>query len=146
MIPVDRPGDPPAKFAEGEPQSEGASFARDGRYVAYLSRDSGVREIYIRPYPGPGGRVTVSANGGVEPRRAPNGEVLYRNGAGDRMFSVSTSTTPVLTVGKPTLLFEGSYYVSPTGSPRPQYDVTADGRRFLMIASARTEADAAGRS
>jgi hypothetical protein len=34
--------------------------------------------------------------------------------------------------------------VSPTGSPRPQYDVTADGKRFLMLASTRTETDAAG--
>ena len=42
------------------------------------------------------------------------------------------------------LLFEGGYYVSPTGSPRPQYDVTADGKRFLMLASTRTETDAAG--
>ncbi len=102
----------------------------------YLSMDTGAREIYVRPYPGPGGRVTVSVNGGVEPRWAPNGEVFYRNAAGNRMFSVSTTTTPTLTVGKPILLFEGSYYVSPTGSPRAQYDVTADGKRFLMLASA----------
>jgi hypothetical protein len=72
MIPVERPGDPPVVFADGESSAESACFARDGRYVAYLSRDSGAREIYIRPYPGPGGRVTVSANGGVEPRWAPN--------------------------------------------------------------------------
>ena len=130
-------------FAGGESRTEGACFARDGRYVAYLSTDTGAREIYIRPYPGPGGRVTVSVNGGVEPRWAPNGEVFYRNVAGDRMFSVSTSTTPTLTVGKPSLLFQGSYFVAPSGSPRAQYDVTADGKRFLMLASAPADAGGA---
>ena len=138
MIPVDRPGDPPVVFADGETAPESASFARDGRYVVYLSMDSGAREIYIRPYPGPGGRVTVSVNGGVEPRWAPNGEVFCRNAAGDRMFSVSTSRTPTLTVGKPTLLFEGGYYVSPTGSPRAQYDVTC---RWQAFSDARLGAD-----
>jgi hypothetical protein len=41
-------------------------------------------------------------------------------------------------------VFEGSYYVSPTGSPRAQYDVTADGNRFLMLSSTPTATDAAG--
>jgi hypothetical protein len=77
--------------------------------------DSGAREIYIRPYPGPGGRVTVSVNGGVEPRWALNGEVFYKNAAGDRMFSVSTSTTPTLTVGKPSPGFP-----PPSEQPAPQ--------------------------
>lgn len=117
MISVDRPGDA-LPFAEL--MSEGVSFARDGTHVAYLSADSGSREIYIRPYPGPGGRATVSVNGGVEPQLARTGEVFYRNAAGDRMFGVTTSTRPALSVGKPTLVFQGSYYVAPTGSPRPQ--------------------------
>ena len=54
---------------------------------------------------------------------------------------MSTSRTPQLTVEKPALLFEGRYYVAPTGSPRAQYDVTADGQRFLMLASAPADAD-----
>jgi hypothetical protein len=84
-------------------------------------------------------------NGGVEPRWAANGEVFYRNPNGDRIFSVSTSTTPTLTVGKPTQLFQGQYYVAPTGSPRAQYDVTADGKRFLMLATAPSADIAGGR-
>jgi len=145
MIPVDRPDQPPAAFADGETTPESVTFAKDGRYAVYLSADSGSREIYIRPYPGPGGRVTVSVNGGVEPRWAPNGEVFYRNPTGDRLFSVSTSTTPTLSVGKPTLLFQGQYYVAPTGSPRAQYDVTADGKRFLMLANGPSTDVAGGR-
>jgi serine/threonine-protein kinase len=145
MILIDQPNQPSVVFAEGESQPESVAFAKDGRHVVYLSTDSGAREIYIRPYPGPGGRVTVSVNGGVEPRWAANGEVFYRNPNGDRIFSVSTSTTPTLTVGKPTQLFQGQYYVAPTGSPRAQYDVTADGKRFLMLATAPSADIAGGR-
>jgi eukaryotic-like serine/threonine-protein kinase len=145
MIPVDRPDQPAVAFADGELQPESGIFSKDGRYVVYLSVDSGVREIYIRPYPGPGGRVTVSVNGGVEPRWAASNEVFYRNPAGDRMFSVATNTMPTLTVGKPTLLFQGQYYVAPTGSPRAQYDVTADGKRFLMLANGPSTDVAGGR-
>jgi eukaryotic-like serine/threonine-protein kinase len=145
MIPVDRPNQQPVVFADGELQPESVAFAKDGRYVVYLSTDSGAREIYIRPYPGPGGRNTISVNGGVEPRWAANGEVFYRNPTGDRLFSVSTRTTPTFTAGKPTLLFQGQYYVAPTGSPRAQYDVTADGKRFLMLAAVASTDIAGGR-
>jgi serine/threonine-protein kinase len=135
MISVDGPQQPVA-FAERDSPAESVCFARDGRYVAYTAAETGQREIYIRPYPGPGGRITVSANGGTEPRWAANGEVFYRNAAGDRMFSVSTSTTPTLTVGRPSLVFQDAYFIAPSGSPRAQYDVTADGKRFLMVTSA----------
>ena len=51
------------------------------------------------------------------------------------MFSVSASTTPALKVGTPELLFEAPYYVALSGSPRAQYDVTRDGKRFLMLST-----------
>ncbi len=141
LIAVDDPGLAATPFAAGEAAAEGATFARDGRHVAYLSMDPGAREIFIRPFPGPGGRLTVSVNGGVEPLWAPSGEVFYRNPAGDRMFSVTTRATPTMTVGRPEARFAGRYYVAPTGSPRPQYDVTADGRRFLMITAGAADGD-----
>jgi hypothetical protein len=61
------------------------------------------------------------------------------------MFTVAVSTTPTFSVGKVTELFKGGYYVSPTGSPRAQYDVTGDGKRLLMVTSAPADA-AAGRA
>ena len=64
MIPVDRSGDPAVVFADGESAAEGASFALDGRFVAYHSRDSGVREILRVPVPW-----TRRANHGVGRRR-----------------------------------------------------------------------------
>ncbi len=139
MIPLD-PAESPRVFVDREGQSEGADFARDGRHVVYLSTDSGQREIYIRPYPGPGGRATVSVDGGREATWAASGEVFYRSLDGTRMFAVEATTSPALTIGRPQPLFQGNFYVAPSGSPRPQYDVTADGRRFLMLIPSSTEA------
>ena len=134
VVPLDGTDQKPRLFVGGK-LSEGADFSPDMRYATYLSPESGRREIYIRPYPGPGGQVTVSVDGGREPIWSPNGEVFYRNIEGDSLFAVSVATTPALKIGPPVQLFQRRrYYITPTGSPRPQYDVTADGQRFLMIA------------
>ena len=77
--------------------------------------------------------MTVSVGGGREPMWIDNGEIFYRSLNGDRMFAVSATTAPALKVGTPVLLFQEPYYIAPTGSPRPQYDVTADGQRFLLL-------------
>ena len=145
MLPMDRVDQEPNLFLEGRPSVEGADFSRDGRYVTYISFETGRREIYIRPYPGPGGQITASAGGGREPMWIPNGDVVYRSLRGDQMFAVPVATTPALKIGAPALLFQGPYYVSPTGSPRAQYDVTADGQRFLMLTPSQ-ESGAQGRS
>ncbi len=50
------------------------------------------------------------------------------------MFAVPVTTSPTLKVGTPVQLFQGQYFIHAGGSPRPQYDVTADGQRFLMLA------------
>ena len=58
-----------------------------------------------------------------------NGELFYRNR--DRMMAVTVATQPTLNVGSPREVFAGSY--SGNGAGRPIYDVTRDGRRFLML-------------
>ena len=133
MLPMDRAESKPLVFFKGDFNAESAAFSRDGRYVSFLTQETGQREIYIRPYPGPGGQRTVSVGGGREPVWASNGELFYRSLAGEQTFVVSVTTVPALSVGTPVQVFRGSYYVSPTGSPRPQYDVTSDGQRFLML-------------
>jgi eukaryotic-like serine/threonine-protein kinase len=133
MLSLDRVGSKPDVFLEGDFNAEGASFSPDGRYVAYLSQETGQREIYIRPYPGSSGQVTVSVGGGREPIWAKNGDLFYRSLTGERMFVVRVVTEPTLKVGAPVQLFEGPFYIPATGSPRSQYDVTADGQRLLML-------------
>jgi Tol biopolymer transport system component len=135
MLPVDTTDPKPRVFLKGDFNAEGADFSRDGRYVAYQADATGQREIYIRRYSEPGGQVTVSVGGGREPVWANNGDLFYRSLTGERMFAVSVPTEPALKVERPVELFQGPYYISPGGSPRPQYDVMPDGQRFLLLAS-----------
>ncbi len=102
-------------------------FSPDGRWLAYASDESGRYEIYVQPYPGPGGKWQISTEGGTEPVWARNGELFYRNG--EKVMVVETITRPNFSAGNPKLLFEGRYATFQTV---PDYDVTADGQRFLF--------------
>ena len=114
------------------PATEGAPrFSPDGRWIAYVSDESGSPEIYVQPYPGPGGKWQISTSGGVEPLWNPNGrELFYRNG--NQVMAVPITTAPAFTPGKPVVLFEGNYLSSPFPATGVTYD-TVDGQRFLMV-------------
>jgi eukaryotic-like serine/threonine-protein kinase len=108
-------------------------FSPDGHWLAYVSNESGRKEIYVQPYPGPGGKWQISTEGGSEPMWNPNGrELFYRSGDnGDKMMAVDISTQPGFVAGKPRQLFEGKYLPDPYA--RANYDVSPDGQRFLML-------------
>ena len=107
-----------------------SQFSPDGRLLAYMSDESGRFEIYVQPYPGPGGKRQISTEGGTEPVWNPNGrELFYRSG--DKMMAVGITTQPSFTVGKPQMLFEGPY--APIAAATRNYDVSPDGQRFLML-------------
>jgi Tol biopolymer transport system component len=105
-------------------------FSVDGRWLAYVSNESGHSEIYVQPYPGPGGKWQISTEGGTEPVWNPNGrELFYRQG--DKMMAVDVARQPSFSAGKPRMLFAGPYEPSPLSAPN--YDVSPDGQRFLMV-------------
>jgi serine/threonine-protein kinase len=52
-------------------------FSPDGRWMAYMSNESSRHEVYVRPFPGPGGKFQISAAGGVFPRWSPSGRQIY---------------------------------------------------------------------
>jgi Tol biopolymer transport system component len=115
-------------FNETVPQ-----FSPDGHWLAYMSDESGRREIYVQPYPGPGAKWQISTEGGTEPVWNPNGrELFYRNG--NKMMAVDVTTQPSFSVGKPRILFQGQY--EPTPATFSNYDVSRDGQRFLMLKTA----------
>ena len=106
-------------------------FSPNGKWLAYSSNESGRREIYVQPYPGPGGgKWQISTDGGQEPIWNPKGrELFYRSGS--KIMTVEVDTKSGFSVGKPRMLFEGPYM--PTSASFPYYDVSPDGQRFLML-------------
>jgi len=119
------------QFPVGQPR-----FSPNGHWLAYTSNESDRFEIYVQPYPGPGGRWQISTEGGREPVWNPNGrELFYRNG--NKMMAVDIATQPGFAASKPRMLFEGRYEPAPI--PVANYDVSSDGQRFLMVKPAEQE-------
>ena len=120
------------EFREGAP-----TFSPDGGWIAYASDQSGRSEIYMRPFPGQGEELMISTGGGSEPLWArKSGRLFYRQG--DAMMAVDVTTSPSVTVGPPRRLFERRYNRS--NGYWPDFDVTADGRRLLMVKGIAPEA------
>ncbi len=107
-----------------------AVFSPDGKWLAYASDETGRNDVYVRPRTGPGGKLKISTEGGMEPQWSSSGrEIFYRNG--DKMMTVEVQTGAAFNMGKPRVLFEGRF-LRPLGFPYPSYDVTPDGQQFLM--------------
>ena len=106
-------------------------FSPDGRWLAYVSDESGEEEVYVTRYPGPAGSQLVSVNGGREPVWSRDGrELFYRRG--DLLMVVPVeSTDSVLITRPPQELFKGPYSLGDAGGIR--YDVAPDGQRFVML-------------
>jgi serine/threonine-protein kinase len=111
------------RFREQTPR-----FSRDGRFVAYVSNESGRHEVYVQPYPATGKRWTVSTNGGTEPLWSPDGRTLFYR-QGDRVMAVALETSAEFLAGKPRQLFEEPF----EADIYPNYDISPDGNRFVMV-------------
>ncbi|MCZ6753222.1 MAG: protein kinase, partial [Acidobacteria bacterium] len=126
----------PRPFLQTPFDEAGAVFSPDGRWLAYMSDESGRLEVYVQPFPGPGGKWQISTDGGEEPVWARNGrELFYRNG--DRMMVVEVTTQPTFSAGSPEVLFEGQYQRN--SSRVANYNVTPDGQRIVMIQQSGSE-------
>jgi serine/threonine-protein kinase len=126
-------------------QESNAAVSPDGRWLAYQSNESGRFEIYVRPFPDVDtGRWQVSTNGGTRPEWSSDGRELFYfredTGDGSEIVAVAVESGATFRAGVPQPLFSGPYLASQT--LRGVYDVTADGRRFLMIKRAEGEREA----
>ncbi len=139
LLPTDfwlvSPGDPRSArpWFESPFRETGGVFSPDGRWVAYVSDESGVQEVYVRPFPGPGASVKVSSGFAIEPLWSRDGrELYYRAGArAERFMAAEIQTAAGLSISPPRLLFSSELAVGAREDQYRQYDVSADGREFV---------------
>jgi Tol biopolymer transport system component len=107
-------------------------FDRTGRWVAYQSGESGQLEVYVAAFPGAGVKRQVSTGGGVLPRwRVDGRELYYLAPDATLMAATVTSTASTFDVAAIQPLFKTRRKLLQNGAGAP-YDVTGDGRRFLV--------------
>ena len=117
-------------FLQTEFHEMRATFSPDGRWIAYQSNESGREEVYVRPFPGPGGKWQISTNGGTRARWRRDGKELFYLGYDDRIMAAEIKLgMATVDVGSVRPLF----HIRPfAGGGRDIYDVTGDGQRFLV--------------
>ncbi len=128
---------PVEPLAETKFRGDLADYSPNGRYIAYQSDESGRYEIYIRPFPRvDNGRWQVSTAGGTRPVWARSGRELFYLDASHALTAVPVSTSgPTIGIGNPAKLFD-TQYAEP--NPSRHFDVSADGKRFLMLKASAT--------
>jgi Tol biopolymer transport system component len=107
----------------------GPALSPDGKWLAYVSNESGRDEVYVRAFPGPDSKWPVSAGGGDEPMWARDGRRLFYRGA-NRMMAATVSTNSTFAVTAREALFEDRFQRT---ANHANYDVMPDGSGFLMV-------------
>jgi Tol biopolymer transport system component len=120
---------PPRPLVRTRSSEREPAVSPDGRWLAYASDESGQFEVYAQPFPGPGGRIQLSTDGGEEPAWSRDGrELFYRSG--NRMMALTVRLGGELEASRRRTLFTGFYHHSKV--PTRQYDVAGDGR-FVVV-------------
>ena len=124
-------------FLATKASESAATLSHNGKWLAYVSNSSGVEEVYVRPFPGPGGETLVSTGGGRSPVWGPDDtELFYWLNDDTEMMVASLQIEPFLVLGEAHLFetapFWNVFY-------RAHYDVHPDSQRFLMLAESENE-------
>jgi serine/threonine protein kinase len=118
-------------FLQATFNQSNAQFSPDGRWIVYMSNESGRDEVYVQPFPGPGGKWMISTGGGYYPLWARNGrEIFFRSE--DKVMSVPVEMQPIFKAGTPRELFRNAGFIG-SYLGLGNYDVAPDGQHFLMI-------------
>jgi serine/threonine protein kinase len=126
------------KFVQVQPK-----ISPDGRWMAYTSTESGSEEVYVRPFPEVDkGRWQVSTSGGSSPLWSPNGRELFYLGNENSVMTTAVETAPTFSLGTPKILFRHTN-VGPSTTSGTPWDISPDGKRFLMMKAPGSSASAA---
>jgi serine/threonine protein kinase len=121
----------PFPFLQSKADERQAQFSPNGKWVAYMSNESGRNEVYVRPFPVGAGTWQVSTGGGEQPRWRRDGKELFYLSSDHKLMAVDvdTDSTAFSHIGS-TALFVTR--VGGIDTPGDYYAVTADGQRFLL--------------
>ncbi len=126
----------PFPFLQTEFSEEHPQFSPDGRWLTYTSNESGRPEIYVQSFPPSGGKWRVSTHGGAHPRwRGDGKELFYLDLRGKKLLAVAVKgDAHTFEADVPVALFNVNVggYIPGLLAGMYQYDVTADGQRFLV--------------
>lgn len=130
------PGAQPQPFLATPFEERNGQFSPDGRFVAYESNEAGRGEIYVRPFPGPGGQWQISTAGGVQARWRHDGRELYYIAPDGKLMAVSitvkgSGAAATIEPGAPQPLFPS--HISGYSIARQQYAVARDGRFLINV-------------
>jgi Tol biopolymer transport system component len=130
-LPMDEANATPKPYVTDQFSQREGQFSPDGRFVAFISDESGQLEVYVRPFPdAAAGKWVISTRGGAEPRWSRDGrELFYREGRA--IMKVNVTLTPNFSAGAPEKLFEAPVEAAYSGDNH-RWQVTPDGRRFLL--------------
>jgi serine/threonine-protein kinase len=118
-----------------------AAFSPDGRWIAYRSNESGTDEVYVRPFPGPGGKWQISAGGGSSPSWAKGGRELFYEAADRRIMVLEYAAKgDTFLPGQPHVWSERQIF-----NPGVAHlDLAPDGKRFAVLAPEENPRSAKG--
>jgi Tol biopolymer transport system component len=120
-----------------------ARFSPNGKFIAYRSDASGRDEIYVQPFPtASSAKWTISQAGGIAPQWRSDGRELFYISPDSRVMAVDVITEPTFKAGVPKPLFQAPIWGGGQSNNLTRYDVSTDGKKFLII-SALSGANAA---
>ena len=111
-----------------------ARVSPDGRWVTFVTDESGAQQVVVQPFPGPGARTQVSTGGGVEPVWSRDGRRLFYR-SDQRLIAATLRTDPVFAVTARDTLFEDRFLGFTL--PHANFDVAPDGAHFLFLKAAQ---------
>jgi serine/threonine-protein kinase len=131
-----KPGKP-EPFLNTPAREVDSAFSLDGHWMAYASNESGVEDVFVRPFPGPGGKWKISTGGGKFPTWSRNGRELFFLGIDNRiMVTEYTAKGDSFSAGKPRV-WSDRQVIHP--SFIRVLDLHPDGKRFAVFARSETE-------
>ena len=122
----------PFAFAHSQSSEREGQFSPDGRWVAYSSNESARWEVYVVPFPGPGGKYQISTEGGQQPRWRRDGKELFFLSPDKKLMAVSVKAGATFEFREPVELFQTRAREALSSEEAFTYDVSPDGQRFLI--------------